>query len=409
MPPPSSIKSSDFSGYPPLAQRVATEHLPLLRRLPTVLAAILLREIIIYDWKFPAERADMDRHLQFLGSMADDQFGTAMAGFAALPLSASLENEPWVAAPADFTEKLTAYLWTNHQIDNFREAAEAYQRNLTLSAPEPEPAMPRLCVVIVGKDAEPGTMKLFTRLQPYGTYFTNVRPARGLDSLFAAMSTRVQAHPEPYAHWYVDGGVLYKHPISQPSTEDLISVSYAELGPVRHALLQKVETARTSGVVGPEDLRSMLAQLRPDQIAPSSTSRDALLRHFELTLLTEGSGTQIFSTTFVQWTARELLRRARPLTLVLRFTPRQAERPMNELLRGGATSVQYDPAGSLVDADIGAYYTWINLMRLRGSEQTRFIAWFEDQQEAMVIAPAMPKKTISEQSCDLQQILTWIS
>ena len=57
-----------------------------------------------------------------------------------------------------------------------------------------------------------------------------------------------------------------------------------------------------------------------------------MLNHFQLKLLTEGSGTQIFSTTFAQWTAREALRRAQPLTMLVRFAPRQRQRPMNELL-----------------------------------------------------------------------------
>jgi hypothetical protein len=34
-----------------------------------------------------------------------------------------------------------------------------------------------------------------------------------------------------------------------------------------------------------------------------------------------GSGTQIFSTTFVQWAARECLRRAQPETIVLHYAP----------------------------------------------------------------------------------------
>ena len=57
-----------------------------------------------------------------------------------------------------------------------------------------------------------------------------------------------------------------------------------------------------------------------------------LLNRFGVSLLTEGSGTQIFSTTFVQWAAREVLRRAQPVTLLARFAPRQRERAMNELL-----------------------------------------------------------------------------
>ena len=57
-----------------------------------------------------------------------------------------------------------------------------------------------------------------------------------------------------------------------------------------------------------------------------------MIDRFQVKLLTEGSGTQIFSTTFAQWTAREALRRAQPLTMLVRFAPRQRQKPMNEML-----------------------------------------------------------------------------
>ena len=98
----------------------------------------------------------------------------------------------------------------------------------------------------------------------------------------------------------------------------------------------------------------------------------AVLNRFQVSVLTEGAGTQLFSTTFVQWSAREILRRAQPLTLLARFTPRQHEQSMRELVAGTQTRVVTDPAGSLIDADMGAYYTWINQQRLTGAEDASF-------------------------------------
>src|SRR5437762_14205945 len=84
----------------------------------------------------------------------------------------------------------------------------------------------------------------------------------------------------------------------------------------------------------------------------SGTPKDEVLERFEISMLTEGSGTQIFSTTFAQWTAREALRRAQPLTLLVRFAPRQRQKPMNEMLSAGHEVAELDPLGSLIDADI---------------------------------------------------------
>ena len=107
----------------------------------------------------------------------------------------------------------------------------------------------------------------------------------------------------------------------------------------------------------------MLARLSPTDLGMEMTS-DRVLSRFKLKLLTEGSGTQIYSTTFAQWTAREVLRRAQAVTLLVRYAPRQRQRPMNELLAGGHRETEVDALGSLVDGEMGTYYQWINQQRL---------------------------------------------
>ena len=134
-----------------------------------------------------------------------------------------------------------------------------------------------------------------------------------------------------------------------------------------------------------------------------------VLDHFQIKLLTEGAGTQIFSTSFVQWAAREALRRAQPLTSLVRFAPRQRQKPMNELLSPSSERVELDPVGSLMDADMGAYYNWINQQRLPGSEKSLFLAWFENQKEAVAISPTLPHGTVSAETIDLRGILSWIT
>jgi hypothetical protein len=159
--------------------------------------------------------------------------------------------------------------------------------------------------------------------------------------------------------------------------------------------------------MGPEALRSQLAQMTPSELGLQSG--DQVLDRFRLKLLTEGSGTQIFSTTFAQWAAREALRRAQPCTLLVRFAPRQRQRPMNELLTDKAEQAEVDPVGSLLDADLGAYYSWINQRRLPGAEQSSFLVWFENHSEAVAIGPAMPRGTESSTPTDLRQLLALIS
>jgi len=174
---------------------------------------------------------------------------------------------------------------------------------------------------------------------------------------------------------------------------------------MRTALLKNIQSQIERPGMGPEELRTLLARMNPSDL-DAGGSGNAVLERFKLKLLTEGSGTQIFATTFAQWATREALRRAEPLTLLVRFAPRQRQRPMNELLSNAGRDPELDATGSLVDADMGAYYHWINQQRLQEYDQSTFLVWFEGHSEALVIAPTLPRGTQSSSSLDLGQLLT---
>jgi hypothetical protein len=246
----------------------------------------------------------------------------------------------------------------------------------------------------VGSYEEP----LFRKLRSQGAYYSRVNPENGLRALLDAVAARAKTHPAPYAHWYIDGG--------KPAECDpgLTTVSYAALEPARAALLGKMRAEIDRPGMGPEALRTRLAQLRPADLAYSSG--DEVLDRFRIRMLTEGSGTQIFSTTFAQWTAREALRRAQPLTLLVRFAPRQRQKPMNELLAATLEPSELDPISSLVDADMAAYYNWLNQQRLPGANQSSFLVWFEGHTQALAIGPATPRGTTSTNATTLSDLLT---
>lgn len=159
------------------------------------------------------------------------------------------------------------------------------------------------------------------------------------------------------------------------------------------------------GAEGPEALRTRLARMNPAEFGMPATGDAATLARFQLSVLTEGSGTQLFSTTFVQWTVRETLRRAQPLTLIARFTPRVREQSMKDVISGSPQTAALDPAGSLIDADIGAYYTWINQQRLPGAERASFLACFENHREAIAIGPAFERGREDAKPIDMQGLL----
>jgi hypothetical protein len=395
---PAQLQPENFSAYPPEAKRVMTSHLPLLRKLPTTYVALLMREAIYYDWRFPAERLEIDNQFNFLGKLSSDKLQQSMAGFSALRLSKELESIDWVNKPIPFSEKLSAYLWATHQIDDFRKTATEFVHQVNINSPSDEPAISRVCVVAIGQGVTANTYPVFRKLRRYGTYFTKVSPDGGCRDLLDAVCARANAHQQPYAHWYVDGGKELNCKSSAVSC-----ISYESIKPIRMELLKYIRTAMESGV-GPENLRTSLAETGPSQLGLKSDGAEGLMNRFKISLLTEGSGTQIYSTTFVQWAAREVLRRAQPLTLFARFAPRQKERSMKEMLER-ATAEEPDFQGSLIDADMGAYYTWINQVRLSGSDKSAFLAWFEDHQEALAIGPSLTRGKQSNETIGLNDLL----
>jgi hypothetical protein len=394
---PNQLKTADFSSYPSIARRIATGNLDLFRRLPLVFAAILLREVIAYDWRFPAERRQIDDQLGLLRNLSPADLGRKMAGFNSVHLSPELERSGWVENPSGFMEQLTAWLWSTHQMDGFQQMAGLYASYLSEAMPAPEPASPRLGIVIVGQGVDKAEAPLFRKLRPNGIYLTKVKPEGGLEVLLSAAAKRAAAGSEVFAHWYIDGGT----PVP---AAPLTQISYAGLERPRTLLLERMQQAIQSGSMGPEGLRSLLAQMKPEDVGLQGPPETSVLNHFQLTLLTEGSGAQIFATTFAQWGARECLRRAQPETLIVRYAPRQQLQPMNEMLSGARAGAP-DPQGSLIDADMGSYYTWINMTRLPGAERLRFLVWFEGHREAVVIGPGLPRGTTSDSAMDMRQVL----
>jgi hypothetical protein len=397
---PADLKPEQFDAYPTQARQLAISRIALFRQLPLGFVPLLLQELSEYDWKFPAERKYLDRQLAYLGSLSQHQRQQVLQGFTELQLSSDLERFNWVKWPGLFSEKLAAYLWASHQIDAFRTAADNYIQQLDASIPPTMLPAPRLGIVVIGRGVAENTYPLFRKLRPHGVYFSQVKPEDGFPAILDLVAARAAAHSLPYSHWYIEGGAM---PLI--GDKGLSCVSYEALKPVRMALLDRIARAIQGGISGPEALRTMLHEMRPEEIGLDASGDDPVMIHFQTRLLADGSGTQIFSTTFVQWCAREVLRRAQPVTVLARFAPRQRERPMNEMLSAKDQNLQLDPMGSLIDADMGAYLTWIDQQRLSGAEESSFLVWFENHNEAVVISPTLPRGTESSNPVDMHWLL----
>lgn len=400
---PSELKPGQFSNYPPEARKLAEHYTATLAQLPPSFVPSLLREVIEYDYKFPVERKAVETELETITKLSPSDRSEWFAGFAQIQLSHQLVNYDWVDSPGQFVEMLSAHLWATHQLDAFRIAATTYANRLaTANPPEPLP-VPRLGISVIGQGVTTYDEPLFRKLRPQGVLFTQVKPENALQTMLDVVAQRAKAHPIPYAHWYVDGGAEAKY---DPA---LIGVSYRALAPARASLTTKMRAEIEKPGMGPEALRTLMARMKPEDIGLGTTANgnaDPIMARFQLKVLTEASGTQIFATTFAQWTAREALRRAQPLTLLVRFAPRQKQKPMAEMISASANSPELDPVGSLVDADFGSYYNYLNQQRLPGADHSSFVAWFEGHNQAVAIGPKFPPGSQSSSPTEFRQLFS---
>lgn len=395
---PRSLSIASFQSYDPLARKLACDHLELLRSLPLVLCAVMLREIINFDVRFPRERAAIEFRLSYLESLSAEDRRNLTIGFANLSLSPELLTADWVCSPQKFEELLSAHLWASKQYDTFREVAVAFAQQVDRSMPAWNPGARRWVVIVFGPELRKDGYPLFRKLRPHGVFFSRVTGEDGMTAILDELGQRAAKTQTPFDHWYIEGG------ISEAKISGGVSqCSWQQSTAMRTEMLAMIEKIVSSGSGGPEMLRSAMASWTPG--THNAVTGNALVDRFILSVYGEGSGTQIFSTTFVQWATREILRRAEPVSVVARYGLRQKQRTLNEMFSKPSSRAVTDPAGSLVDADFGAYTSWVNLSRISGSDQARFVVWCEAHGQAIALGPDCPRGTEAPDQIGITQLL----
>src|SRR5687768_16366211 len=197
---PGDLHQEHFASYPPLARQLATRNLDILRALPLSFVPLLLAELIDYDVKFPAERAEVDAQFVFMRARTPERRREAMSRFDRLRLSQELEKVDWVRNPGAFSEQLAARLWTTAQVAEFRTAAVEFLDAVRAEIPPPRQIAQRFVAVIIGQGVEKNSYPLFRKLRPQGTYFRRVKPDEGVGVLIRRAASRARKLPNRFAH-----------------------------------------------------------------------------------------------------------------------------------------------------------------------------------------------------------------
>jgi hypothetical protein len=156
------------------------------------------------------------------------------------------------------------------------------------------PAHPRLVMICIGQQSAQPDYPLFQKLRASGQVWTNVRTDGAAATLVNALHQRSANDPTAYAHWYVDGG----RPLPEYQATNIAQLLYPDLAPVNKEILAIMISCIKAGS-GSEVLHVRLAELTRHTPSAGNVTSDARMQQFVVSLLTQGSRTQIFSTSFV--------------------------------------------------------------------------------------------------------------
>ncbi|MGA7339458.1 MAG: hypothetical protein WBE72_01715 [Terracidiphilus sp.] len=217
--------------------------------------------------------------------------------------------------------------------------------------------------------------------------------------------------------WLIDAEGKLSSSLSPRSAMAASCLSYSALKPFRDRFLAELNKI-------PKDIRAtdeIVSNLRLESwdgwgLWPAEVAGQPRLRRFVIDLFFSGNGAFIFPSAFVEWTASEALRRARPRTMVARFGVRSKPKLFTSIAvfenqqRISSLPDVDDPVNSAIDAVILARYVWLSASRYPEQSQTICLCVSEHLHSAYVIPPAGKSLAWSEESAMTpEDIYHWIA
>jgi hypothetical protein len=161
--------------------------------------------------------------------------------------------------------------------------------------------------------------------------------------------------------WLIDAGKAQRSALTRLSATNASILEYGALKPLRDEFLAELNKA-PKNIEITDQVRYGLRRKSWDGLWPEDLGGQPRLQRFMIDLFLSGNGAVIFPNSFVEWTASEAIRRARPRV--------------------------DDPDGSAIDAGILARYVWLSASRYPEMERTYCVCVAESANSAYVFTPA---------------------
>ncbi len=352
---------ADGSKVSPVIQNLIDKG--LFDRLPATFSTFFFEQFQNWRFLFPAERNYQERLFVLLDRAAPDAVASMFAPLLEVERRMGIDEKTWPRR--HFGLEQGDFLNRNPHYGEWRQAISLVFSRIDplLDAEVARKGKPALIIVTAPPELPADPARMWLRLPRHGKR-VEIDIPEGADYLSLAVTggtgkSIMELYPkQSYDCWAISAG----KPLD--GVQNTIRLSYENLKNYRLRLMAEIRRMLESGEVRtPRELTERLKRLNI-RTSEGDFASDEILSEFVRSVLLSGNGTLLINNTFVEWSAIQAIRRARPSVLMVSFGIRNKLKPFSSLLmytdQESANPIpsQMDTLGTYVDLEIFYQYIW---------------------------------------------------
>jgi hypothetical protein len=386
----------------------------LLKRLPITFLPFTRQQLRDWDFLFPYERQSILRLLLYLASLRQEQFAELFREVRQLEEKMGVRG--WELSTNEQTILNASLLARSPYYQDWRRAVQK-----VFDAADQQPGKEKiggargnqLILLVMPQRLPLERSKAWQRWQGIGRpvrldlplsgetrspveVLLSAGSAGGGGRLLEVVSRRPNASPADT--WILDAGTslvdcALKQGTSGTGAPSATLLSYERLATFREKFSHEMNTMRKD-LTDADAVYDRLRQADVIPWCPPEVAPVPVIREFLRSLYLSGNGALIFGNSFVEWSASEAFRRARPAFLMAQFGVRSKPKPFTSVAvfenpdRVNLLPAVDDLPGSALDAQVLALYVWLAASRYdEYRRNTVCLCMAENLSEAYVVAP----------------------
>jgi hypothetical protein len=390
----------------------------LLKRVPLTFLPFINQELRDWDHLFPYERQSVQGLLVYLSGLNDEQCSAVFREV--FELEEKMGVRRWRFSTDEQTIQNASQLARSAYYQDWRRAVQkvfaAAQQHPHKENDTADKSGNQLILLVIPQRLPLDPTRAWQKWQGIGrslkldptlpggahsiseALLAGVTNAAGVRSGGLLEVALGRSNGSPANTWILDAGSdliddVLRSESSRATGIPAMLLGYERLKPFREGFSHEMNSMRKDLA----DADSVFSRLRHVDVTPwcpPEVASQPVIREFLRSLFLSGNGALIFGNSFVEWAASEAFRRARPTFLMASFGVRSKPKPFTSVVvfenpdqLNPLPSVE-DPAGSALDAQMLALYTWLAASRYQEYQShTTCVCVAESLSQAYVIAP----------------------